>query len=369
MPSVTARAHTILPGFMVLAVAVTAFFQISRGIIEFDYDPDATITELCILTVTVFTFISIIKYQNFRLETGLALIIYAMAVHLVEEFTVEFSFLETAVLSCILVLGFVLVITGILQSRNNLDLMIENLKQQETELRARSEELVTMSNALEQANKKLRLLTQITRHDINNSILAARCFVALAGLSDTPGKTSEYLKKTDESLATISGMIGFTRIYEEIGVALPEWLEVHPLVDVAIQPRLREGVSIINAIDPHLAIFADKMVEKVFCNLIDNAHSYGGETLTRIAFSSRAQDGMAIITCEDNGCGIPLDDKERIFERGVGKNTGLGLFLSAEILSITGMTIRETGTECTGARFEILVPKGKHQTSARFTDS
>jgi signal transduction histidine kinase len=60
---------------------------------------------------------------------------------------------------------------------------------------------------------------------------------------------------------------------------------------------------------------------------------------------------------EDNGVGIPEKDKEKIFEQGYGKHTGLGLFLAKEILAITGISIRETGTPGTGARFEILVPK------------
>ena len=53
------------------------------------------------------------------------------------------------------------------------------------------------------------------------------------------------------------------------------------------------------------------------------------------------------------------EDKKRLFERGFGKNTGMGLFLSREILSITGITIQECGQPGTGARFEITVPKGK----------
>jgi signal transduction histidine kinase len=49
---------------------------------------------------------------------------------------------------------------------------------------------------------------------------------------------------------------------------------------------------------------------------------------------------------------------ERIFEQGFGKNTGLGLFLSREILAITGITITENGVPGKGARFEITVPRG-----------
>ena len=69
-------------------------------------------------------------------------------------------------------------------------------------------------------------------------------------------------------------------------------------------------------------------------------------------------DGDCIIVCEDDGNGIAVGEKEKIFERGFGKNTGLGLALSREILSITGITIKETGEPGKGARFEMTVPKG-----------
>jgi len=43
------------------------------------------------------------------------------------------------------------------------------------------------------------------------------------------------------------------------------------------------------------------------------------------------------------GEGVPTYEKEKIFKRGFGKNTGMGLFLAREIPSITGITIHETG--------------------------
>ena len=68
-----------------------------------------------------------------------------------------------------------------------------------------------------------------------------------------------------------------------------------------------------------------------------------------------------MIICEDDGSGIPLDEKERIFERGFGRNTGFGLFLSREILAIAGIEIRETGRPGEGARFELRVPPGEYR--------
>ncbi len=70
-----------------------------------------------------------------------------------------------------------------------------------------------------------------------------------------------------------------------------------------------------------------------------------------------------VITVEDNGTGVPMNLKEKIFEKGFGKQTGFGLFLAREILAITGIHMHETGVHGKGARFEITVPEGE----TRFT--
>jgi Signal transduction histidine kinase len=69
-------------------------------------------------------------------------------------------------------------------------------------------------------------------------------------------------------------------------------------------------------------------------------------------------DGNLTIIYEDNGRGVPDAEKEEIFMRGYGKNTGYGLFLIREIVSITGCTITEQGIPGEGARFLIEVSKG-----------
>jgi len=99
------------------------------------------------------------------------------------------------------------------------------------------------------------------------------------------------------------------------------------------------------------------MLEKVFFNLLDNSIRHG-QHVTEIRVSTGYSDDGLKIVWEDNGAGIPADEKERIFERGFGKNTGLGLFLVREILSLTEITIKETGEQGKGARFEIIIPKG-----------
>lgn len=129
------------------------------------------------------------------------------------------------------------------------------------------------------------------------------------------------------------------------------------LVDTAAKEITLGNIRVENDISAGMSVFADQLTIKVFFNLMDNAVRYGGK-ITTIRFSVEKLDGDCVIVCEDDGEGIAVDEKERIFERGFGKNTGLGLFLSREILAITGITIKETGEQGKGARFEMTVLEG-----------
>ena len=82
---------------------------------------------------------------------------------------------------------------------------------------------------------------------------------------------------------------------------------------------------------------------------------------------SHIERGLAIVI-EDNGVGIPGEMKKEIFEPGMVRNRGFGLFLAREILSITGMTLEENGVAGKGARFEIKVPLGSFRMPRVNTD-
>jgi signal transduction histidine kinase len=117
-------------------------------------------------------------------------------------------------------------------------------------------------------------------------------------------------------------------------------------------------VTVYNQIPDDLEVYTDPIIRKVFRTLMENAIRHG-EKVTVIQFSCAESEGTQIITCEDDGVGVPSGEKEYIFDNGYGKHTGIGLFLSREILSITGITIVETGEHGKGARFEITIPAGK----------
>ena len=78
-------------------------------------------------------------------------------------------------------------------------------------------------------------------------------------------------------------------------------------------------------------------------DLIDNSLHYGGEKMTTIRVTVSGGSEPLRIMYDDDGAGVSADDKKQLFTKGFGKHTGLGLFLSREILSITGISITETG--------------------------
>jgi K+-sensing histidine kinase KdpD len=108
-----------------------------------------------------------------------------------------------------------------------------------------------------------------------------------------------------------------------------------------------------------LVVYVDPIIKKVFTTLIDNALRHG-EKVSKIVFLCVQEKDDMIIAIQDDGIGIFDSEKESIFDHEYGKNTGIGLFLSKEILSITGLAISECGFFGAGARFEIVIPNGKY---------
>jgi PAS domain S-box-containing protein len=209
--------------------------------------------------------------------------------------------------------------------------------------------------ALQEANRKLKLLSGITRHDINNQLTVLIGNLRVLHKKQPEIAQNEYLLKVLSAANRISAMIKFTKEYEEIGVHAPAWQDCRGLVDVT-EVALGQ-INLINDLPDGLEVFVDPLIVKVFYNLLDNAVRYGGK-ITTIRLSGEESGDDYLIVCEDDGAGVPAEEKEKIFERGYGKNTGLGLALSREILSITDITIAETGVPGKGARFEIMVPNG-----------
>ncbi|MDD1702455.1 MAG: PAS domain S-box protein [Methanoregula sp.] len=211
---------------------------------------------------------------------------------------------------------------------------------------------VQVYTAVKNANEKLNLLSSVTRHDIVNQLTILRGCVRIAQKTETNPALENTLKKIEKSARIISREIEFTKTYQNLGIDAPGWYQLGEIIEKVTPPDIPVTCSCRDC-----RVFADPMIEKVFANLIDNALRHG-EFVTAVDIRCKYENDGCKIIIQDNGIGIPQEEKEQIFLKGYGKNTGFGLFLAREILALTNITICETGVPGSGARFEIRIPVG-----------
>ncbi|HNX17514.1 MAG TPA: PAS domain S-box protein [Methanoregula sp.] len=209
-------------------------------------------------------------------------------------------------------------------------------------------------DVVKKAQKQVALLTSITRHDIMNQLSALTGFITFQKKRTKDPEVLDLIDREMKIAETILQQITFTRDFQNVGMEPPRW--------VNLQSAIRKVLAIINLNDVeviadlgNLEVYTDPLIEKVFYTLLDNSLKHAGH-LTLIRISYKIEETGISLMFEDNGVGIPDNEKELIFTRGYGKNTGYGLFIVREILAMSDFTISENGLAGKGARFTISIP-------------
>lgn len=210
-------------------------------------------------------------------------------------------------------------------------------------------------DALRRAQKKASILNQISQHDIKNQL---EVIIGYGGILEelTPDDSEQkrYVRRIIEASEMIGEHLGAAKDYRDLGLRAPEWQSVAVAAERAARILKTNGV-VLEVEAGGLEVYADPLFGKVFYNLYENAIRHGGG-VTAVRVSVAEAGGDDLIVVEDDGRGVDPGVKEKIFERQYGSHTGLGLFLTREILSASAISIRERGVPGRGARFEISVP-------------
>jgi signal transduction histidine kinase len=99
-------------------------------------------------------------------------------------------------------------------------------------------------------------------------------------------------------------------------------------------------------------------------NLVDNAVRHAS---TRVAVSLTEHDGSAVLTVDDDGTGVPEDERERVFERFVrldearsrdAGGAGLGLAIVRDAVRAHGGDTTVVASPLGGARFVVRIALG-----------
>jgi signal transduction histidine kinase len=224
--------------------------------------------------------------------------------------------------------------------------------------RKKAEEAAKESHKkLEIVNQKLHVVGSLTRHDIANKLSAAKAntYLLKKKLIDHP-ELIKYIDAIDETVNQSSKIFEFSRIYEKIGAEEPTLVNVAEQFKLAADLLPHDSVEIINNTGD-LIVLADNMLQQLFYNLVDNSLKHG-RIVTVIELNYEQDATQTRLIYQDNGSGIPNEDKDKIFSEGFTTGgSGVGLKLVKRMIEVYGWTINEEGEPGKGAKFVITIPR------------
>ncbi|MFW6111042.1 MAG: PAS domain S-box protein, partial [Thermoproteota archaeon] len=211
-------------------------------------------------------------------------------------------------------------------------------------------------------NEKLEVVGKLTRHDVRNklSTLSNNLYLVKTRVDD-PG-VKRYLEEAEEAIKESARIFDFAKAYEELGTQEMKTVDVERVVDDVVHQLFSElkeaGIEVDNRCQG-LRVVADEMLPRLFYNLFQNTLEHGGEGVGEIRVFCRECEGGVELVYEDDGVGIPEEEKEKVFREGYGEGTGYGLYLIKKMCEVYGWTIQETGNPDEGARFVFTIPRKK----------
>ena len=247
-------------------------------------------------------------------------------------------------------------------------------KKGDRELRELSGAFNTMTRKLRGVEENRREFVANVSHELRSPITSIRGFAE--GMADGVIPVEEqpkYLRLVANESKRLSGLIddllALSRL--ERDDAKPEMtvFDVNEMLRRAVIRRMNDLEA--KRIDVSCEFEEDRCevradsdrIEQVVINLLDNAIKFTPEG-GKITLESAAKDGIAEITVRDSGCGVPEEDREKIFDRfftadrahTAGKGTGLGLSICKRIMEMHGQSIRLLDTD-EGAAFRFTLER------------
>lgn len=214
------------------------------------------------------------------------------------------------------------------------------------------------------------LVTAGIAHEIGNPLAALASHLRVSRTRTDPAELRSALEVVEVQVARMSGLLRELVDFARRKRDAPVLLSLNQVVqDVARllghDPRARSVTIELDLADdlPAVRVAEDPIVQVLLnlgINALDAAAERGGGG--RVWFETEGQDGEVRVRVRDNGGGVPPETRPRIFEpfwttKPRGRGTGLGLFLSQQVVDGLGGRLALESGEPGDCRFIVELPE------------
>ncbi|MDZ7689499.1 MAG: HAMP domain-containing sensor histidine kinase [Halobacteriales archaeon] len=223
-----------------------------------------------------------------------------------------------------------------------------------TALQRKADELEKTNELLRDRNNRLDEFASVVSHDLRNPLNIARGYLDLARAAEDEDEVEDRLGKVENAHERMDRLIEEVLSFTRMGDKAYESEDVH-LADVV--ERAAENTPLP---EDSLELKTDAEIEadeegaqRLFENLLRNAVEHGDEDVNVEVGSSED----CVFYVEDNGPGIPEDERDDVLEGGYTTKedgTGFGLPIVRRTAEAHGWSVEVDESDEGGARFEFI---------------
>jgi len=202
-------------------------------------------------------------------------------------------------------------------------------------------------------NQRSEMLSGIS-HDLRTPL--TRIKLQLSFIKD-----KEISKKLSDDVGEMEKMLNeYLQFASSRSAETTETFNLSKLLETTIMKYEKKEITT----DISKEVFLDgrkNLMQRCFSNLIDNAIKYS----TNVYISLRKLNNNILITIDDDGPGIPENERENVFKpfykidksRGDSKSSvGLGLSIASDIVKSHGGNIKLETSPTNGLRIKVILP-------------
>jgi len=216
---------------------------------------------------------------------------------------------------------------------------------------------------IKELEERENFLLSLLRHDLKNKNEIALGYQEVLKENNLPENLEKYVSKTIDAIKKSINLIEKVSMLqkrerrEETGK-----VDLNSCISNAIEDCNSQASEMgiqIKYEGENWKVQGGEFLEKIFSNLIENSIFHSKCSIIKISVHEENQE--CIISIEDDGKGIPDEDKNKIFERGYKKGksggSGLGLYLVKEIAESYGGSVKVADSDLGGVKFVVYLKK------------